>query len=109
MTSREPVCYRVVVRNNLVISVEPVATMPSSPIAATPLEVSSVLASNHRANGCLDGIYYLPDADMARQVAALSLDFIEKIIAKSIVSLNETALRPNGWHNPFTGHVQKPA
>lgn len=109
MMSTEPACYRVVVRNNLVISVEPVAAIPSSPIAATPLEVSSILANNHRTNGCLDGIYYLPDADMARQVAALSLDFIEKIIARSIASLSAAALDPNGWHNPFTGHGQKPA
>jgi hypothetical protein len=107
--SNEPACYRVVVRSNLVVSVEPVAALPDHPIAATPLEVSSILASNHRTNACLDGIYHVPDADMARQVATLSLDFIEKIIAKSIVSLSAATLYPNGWHNPFTGHVQKPA
>jgi hypothetical protein len=107
--SAESTCYRVIVRNNLVVSVEPAAATPESRICETPLEVSSILASNHLANGCLDGIYYLPDADMARQVANLSLDFIEKIIAKSIASLGAATLYPNGWHNPFTGHVQKPA
>jgi hypothetical protein len=86
-----------------------VAPAAGARLSATPLEVSSMLARNHQMNGCLDGTYYLPDADMARQVAALSLDFIEKIVRKSMEALNRATLSPDGWHNPFTGSTSKPA
>ena len=101
--------YRVAVRNNLVVGIEPATVPPGVRVAATPLEASSMLAHNHKVNGSLDGVYYLPDADMARHVAFLSLDFIEKIVRKSIESLNAATLHPNGWRSPFTGHAHKPA
>lgn len=101
-------CYRVVVRSNLVISVEPAAAAPGVDVAATPLEVSSLLARNHQARGCLDGVYFVPDAEMARQVAALSLDFVAKLIEKSIASLNAATLHPNGWQNPLTNCEREP-
>jgi hypothetical protein len=105
----KPSCYRVLVRSNLVTSVEPVMVAPTDAVASTPLDVSSILARNHQTNGCLDGAYYVPDAEMARQVAALSLDFIGKIVARSIASLNAASLHPNGWQNPFTERGQRPA
>jgi hypothetical protein len=107
--SMKPFCYRVFVRSNLVTSVEPLMVAPTGAIASTPLEISSILARNHQSNGCLDGAYYVPDAEMARQVAALSLDFIDRIVEKSIASLNAASLHPNGWQNPFTERGQRPA
>lgn len=107
--SMKPSCYRVLVRSNLVTSVDPQMIAPTDAIAATPLEVSSILARNHQTNGCLDGAYYVPDAEMARQVAALSLDFIDKIVERSIASLNAATLHPNGWQNPFTERARRPA
>jgi hypothetical protein len=99
--SANPSCYRVVVRSNLVTSVDPLTVAPGTAIAATPLEVSSILARNYQTNGCLDGAYHVPDAEMARQVAALSLDFIDKIVERSIASLNAASLHPKGWRNPL--------
>jgi len=107
--SAEPSCYRVVVRSNLVTAVEPLFAAPGAPVAATPLEVSTILAANHRLNGCLDGSYYVPDAEMARQVASLSLDFVAKLVENSTKSLNAASLAPDGWRNPFTAHGQRPA
>ncbi|MCL4765841.1 MAG: hypothetical protein KJZ80_06405 [Hyphomicrobiaceae bacterium] len=107
--STAPVCYRVVVRSNLVVSVDPLGVAPDVDIAATPLEVSSLLARNHQSRGCLDGVYFVPDAEMARQVAALSLDFMAKLVEKSIASLNAATLHPDGWRNPLAGHGQEPA
>lgn len=102
-------CYRVVVRSNLVVAIDPQSAAPDLAITATPLEVSSLLASNHQTQGCLDGVYFVPDAEMARQVAALCLDFMAKLVEKSIASLNAASLHPDGWHNPLTAHAQKPA
>jgi hypothetical protein len=102
-----PIFYRVVVRSNLVVSIDPLNETSASAVAETPLEVSSLLARNHQTQGCLDGIYCVPDAEMARQVAALSLDFMAKLVEKSIASLNAASVHPEGWQNPLTAHVQK--
>lgn len=107
--SAKPSCYCVVVRSNLVSSVEPLIAAPNASIAVTPLEVSSILARNHQINGCLDGTYYVPDSETARQVAGLSLDFIARIVEKSIASLNAATIVPDGWRNPFTEHGRLPA
>jgi hypothetical protein len=107
--SAKPSCYRVVVRSNIVAAVEPLFAAPGARVAMTPLDVSSILAANHRANGCLDGSYYVPDAEMARQVASLSLDFVAKLLENSVKSLNAATLVPDGWSNPFMAHERRPA
>lgn len=100
--SAVPPCYRIEVRNNLVVAIEPLHAEPSGTIATTPLQISTELARNHQTQGCLDGSYLVRDAEMARQVAALSLDFMAKIVEKSLASLNAATLHETGWKNPYT-------
>jgi hypothetical protein len=77
--------YVVVVEGNIVRAIERHRSAPPRPIPATPLEVSSELAANHRANGCIDGRYYFDDPQRARTFASLCLEFtrarVEKLLA----------------------------
>ena len=79
--------YVVVVRHNLVCAIEPVADMPRESIPATPLEVSTQLAANHRANGCIDGRYYFRDTMHARTFAELCLEFTKAMVEKRLAAV----------------------
>jgi hypothetical protein len=70
--------YVVVVEHNLVCAIERTQP-PRGPIPASPLEVSSQLAANNRANGCLDGRYYFTDTQAARTFASLCLQFVRNL------------------------------
>ena len=74
--------YVVVVEHNLVRAIERVAEAPGEPIPATPLEVSSQLAANNRANGCLDGRYYFSETQPAKIFASLCLEFVRALADK---------------------------
>ena len=55
---------------------------------------------NHRRNGCLDGDYFFEDSETARHFAYLSLDFMKRLLEKSIESLDTAKVSQEGWRNP---------
>ena len=78
--------YAVVVEHNLVTAIER-SPPPSDPIPATPLEVSTQLAENNRAHGCIDGRYYFTDTQSARIFAALCLQFVKSLAEKRLAAV----------------------
>ena len=80
--SGEGFVYEVVVRHNLVRTMRRVARTADMRVAATRLEVSSELAANHQANGCIDGSYRFRDAEQARSFALLSLGFVARLLER---------------------------
>ena len=95
-----PKLYRVVVRHNVVAGIEAMPFRDDVPVPDSPLEVSSLLARNHRENGCLDGEYFFEDSETARHFAYLSLDFMKRLLEKSIESLDRARVSQEGWRNP---------
>lgn len=104
MTENEPasVCYRVVVRHNLVFEIQLINSIDSGKIEDDPLEVSTQLAMNNQANGRLDGEYDFETFEAARYFAKLCTEFLEKLCQKSAETLDKLE-RPDGvpWKNPF--------
>lgn len=100
MSSSEDRYYRVVVRHNIVVAIETLVPSPDIDVAASPLEVSSQMAANHQANGCLDGLYFFHEPETARQFAMLGLDFIQRMVEKATEHLNEAHIAEHGWQNP---------
>ncbi len=100
MSLGAPKLYRVVVRHNLVARIEALPFRDDVAVPDSPLEVSSLLARNHRENGCLDGAYYFEDSETARHFAYLSLDFMKHMLEKSIESLDTAKVSQEGWRNP---------
>jgi hypothetical protein len=82
-----PEAYVVVVRHNLVAAIEKVAEPLEEEIPATPLEVSTQLARNHRVNGCIDGRYYFHDTMHARTFAELCLEFTRGMLEKRLARI----------------------
>lgn len=82
-----PGVYVVVVEHNLVRAIEP-AQAPAEPIPATPLEVSTQLATNNRDHGCIDGVYYFTDTQSARIFASLCLEFVKALAEKRLAAVN---------------------
>jgi hypothetical protein len=76
--------YVVIVEHNLVSAIERMAEPPAMAIPRTPLEVSSQLAANNAANGCIDGRYYFHDTMHARTFAELCLEFTRALAEKRI-------------------------
>ena len=91
--------YRVIVRQNVVREIRRIEG--EDPPADDPLAVSTLLARNNRANGCLDGDYDLPDAEAARHFAALSLGFLKNLCERAMERIAD-ADTESGWQNPFT-------
>ncbi len=98
MTERK--FYRVTVRHNVVFGIQRVAESGGIEVPETKLEVGTQLARNHQANGCIDGDYYFDDVDTARYFAILSLDFIKKLIERTIETLEADKLDSDAdWRN----------
>ena len=100
MSLGAPKLYRVVVRHNLVAEIEALAARDDVDVPGSPLEVSTLLARNHRENGCLDGEYFFEDSETARHFAHLSLDFMKRLLEKSMESLDRARVSQEGWRNP---------
>ena len=83
--------YVVVVEHNLVCAIERSAP-PPEPIPATPLEVSTQLAANNRAHGCLDGRYYFTDTQAARTFAVLCLTFVKSLAERRMAAVDALAV-----------------
>lgn len=105
MSYSEVPVYRVVVRHNMVAAIEVVTGSPEMDVAASPLEVSSRMAANYQANGCLDGSYDFGEPETARQFATLGLDFIKRIADKATENLTSSHISEQGWRNPHCGAV----
>ena len=96
-----PKMYRVLVRHNLVAAIEALPHSGEVEFPDSPLEASAQLARNYQANRCLDGEYYFEDSETARHFAFLSLDFMKRLVEKSIESLDAAKVSQEGWRNPF--------
>lgn len=83
--------YAVVVEHNLVRAIER-SEPRGAPVPATPLEVSTQLAANHRANGCLDGRYYFTDTQSAKVFATLCLEFVKAMAEKRRSAIDALAV-----------------
>lgn len=78
----------VVVAHNVVEAIERTETPPGDPVPSTPLEVSTQLARNHQANGCIDGRYYFVDTMHARTFATLCLEFTRALVERRLADIN---------------------
>lgn len=82
--------YVVVVEHNLVRAIERCAA--PGPIPATPLEVSTQLADNHRAHGSIDGRYLFTDTQAAKIFASLCLEFTRAVAEKRLAAIDALAV-----------------
>jgi hypothetical protein len=97
----ESQAFRVRVRHNIVSSIGPIPRHDGLHIPETTLEVSTQLARNHRARGCIDGDYYFENAERAKHFAALCQDFVKKLIDKTMADLERVRASPDAaWRNP---------
>jgi hypothetical protein len=101
MSAASSTTYRVTIRHNVVVAIDVVAVAGAAKPEDDPLAISSLLAANHRQNGCLDGEYRLSDAEAARYFAHLSLDFTKCLVEKAIESLEARSIAGTGWTNPY--------
>jgi len=100
MTSAE--AYRVRIRHNVVVAIEPCDAAEATHVPETKLEVTSQLAANNQANGCIDGDYFFADAKLARHFAKLALDYLRRLIEKSEEGVEAwSAEVADEWHNPL--------
>jgi hypothetical protein len=91
--------FRVTVKHNLVCAVERVPPDAGIEIPDSKLEVSTQVARNHQANGCLDGQYYFSDAEQAKNFSLLCLDFVNKLVERAIKTLEKRDFRRDpDWH-----------
>jgi len=96
--------YRVVVRRNMVTEIRPVdpAAEPDAVPAEDALAISTRLADNNQANGCLDGDYDLASFEDARQFAGLCLGFQKNLCEKALEAIAEAgADGSDHWCNRF--------
>ena len=100
-----PDFYAVVVRHNVVCAIERLAAPPAEPVPATPLEVGTQLAANHRAHGCIDGRYYFDDAQRARVFAALCLEFTRAMVDKRLAQIEKLPAGAAEWDPEAPGQV----
>lgn len=77
------------VKHNLVTAIERAEPPAGTAVAATPLEVSTRLASNNRENGCIDGRYWVGDAESARIFATLCLEFTRATAEKRLAAVEK--------------------
>ena len=78
--------YVVVVRDNLVCSIERGGPSPST-LPITPLDVATQLAGNYRNAGCIDGRYQFDDAMHARTFAELCCEFVAALLERRVASI----------------------
>ena len=96
--------YRVLVNQNLVMSLDFVESENIDQISNENLEVAKKLADNYREKSTIDGEYFFPSIHSAKNFALLALDFVKKLMEKSEVNLNAHNFysEPN-WYNPSVG------
>jgi len=82
--------YRVLVRHNLVITLE-ASGAGEAPIPKTKLEVASQLAENYRVHGCIDGQYLFENSQRAKIFATLCLEFVLALVKQRLDVVNALA------------------
>lgn len=94
--------YRVVVHRNLVCKIHAIEAHETDCTEDDPLQVSTQLAQNNRANGCLDGSYDFATFEAALHFATLCTEYLKSFCEKSVEAMNRLE-RPEDepWHNPF--------
>ena len=101
--------YRVVIRSNVVVAVEPAEPNSDVELAGTNLEAGTQLAMNHRENGCIDGVYHFADLNKAKDFAVLSLDFAQRLTEKSLENVKaHNFFAVPAWKNPLLAAEQPP-
>lgn len=80
--------FTVVVEHNVVQAIES-SDQPAGPVAATPLEAGTELATNYRRNGCIDGRYHFDEAARARTFASLCLEFTRALVDRRLAEVNQ--------------------
>lgn len=101
-TEARSVCYRVVVRHNLVLEIQSVNAIKCGEMEDDPLEVSTQLARNNKINGRLDGEYDFETFEAARYFATLCTEFLEKLCQRTSQALDKLERPDDGpWQNPF--------
>lgn len=100
--------YRVVIRHNLVITVENVELSDGDQVAQDNLEVTLELARNYRQHGSIDGEYLFSSVHRAKDFALVALDFVKKLMEKSEQGLAEHNFYGDpAWHNPSAANLKK--
>ncbi len=93
--------YRVTVRHNIVCAIRRVDNAGGADVSRTKLEASTQLAKNNQENGCIDGDYYFEDAGLAKSFAILSLDFVKRLLEKTLDEIQNRAFSGEfDWGNP---------
>lgn len=91
--------WRVEVRRNMVVAIRHVAD--GTPIA-DPLAISTLLAQNNLAHGCLDGDYDLDSFEAARHFAGLCIGFLKNLCERSLDAIPDVGKDGEiEWINPF--------
>ena len=83
--------YVVVVEHNVVMAVRRLPVGATVPVPETKLEVGTELASNYRAQGCIDGCYHFDNPQRARVFATLCLEFTRALVDKRLDALKRLA------------------
>ncbi len=93
--------FHVSVRHNLVCRVGPADDACAVDVLPSKLDVSTQLASHHRARGCIDGDYYFAESATARHFAFLCQDFVKKLVERTVTDLEEARFMPDDlpWRN----------
>ena len=93
--------YQVVVKHNIVCAIRRVDKSGAVEVPQTKLEVSTQLARNNQQNGCIDGEYYFEDAALAKSFAILSLDFVKRLIEKTLEKIEARSFSGEfDWTDP---------
>lgn len=111
MVASREVVFRVRVRHNVVCALDAVPARPDLVVPETKLEVSTQLARNHQAGGCIDGDYHFADVDTAKYFAVLCQDFVKRLVDKTAAELEKLRTAPEqAWRNllvpPASNHDQ---
>ena len=96
--------FRVTVEHNVVVAISRAQAnaVPEGHATDDPLAVSTLLASNNKSNGCLDGDYFLKDFESARQFAVLCIGFQQSLCEKSLEAIMGAGHDGNDqWSNPY--------
>ena len=96
--------FTVVVAHNVVQAIEPSEAPPGEPVAATPLEAGTELATNYRVRGCIDGRYHFDDAARARTFASLCLEFTRALVDKRLEEVNRLPAGSPAYRAEAGGH-----
>lgn len=106
-----PACYRVEVRHNIVVAIRRSAEGADEALASDdPLAVSTLLAQNNLANGCLDGDYYFVSFYAAQRFSELCLDYVKNLCERSVDAVTKAPSDgAQDWRNHLVPTPKQPS